>query len=91
MSLYFCVCVIPSIKVLPALVFENLNSLETLSIQNNKLTRIPEEVMEPIMDSLRVVDIMGKLCVCVCVVCETLSLSVPLLLPNILQKHRKVN
>lgn len=49
-----------SIKVLPALVFENLNSLETLSIQNNKLTRIPEEVMEPIMDSLRVVDIMGE-------------------------------
>jgi hypothetical protein len=40
--------------------FENLNSLETLSIQNNKLTRIPEEVMEPIMDTLRVVDIMGK-------------------------------
>ena len=40
--------------------FENLNSLETLSIQNNKLTRIPEEVMEPVIDTLRVVDIMGK-------------------------------
>lgn len=40
--------------------FENLNSLETLNIQNNKLTRIPEEVMEPIIDTLRVVDIMGK-------------------------------
>lgn len=40
--------------------FENLNSLETLSIQNNKLTRIPEEVMEPIIDTLRVVDIMGE-------------------------------
>lgn len=40
--------------------FENLNSLETLSIQNNKLQRIPEEVMEPIIDTLRVVDIMGK-------------------------------
>lgn len=40
--------------------FENLNSLETLNIQNNKLDRIPEEVMEPIMDTLRVVDIMGK-------------------------------
>lgn len=49
-----------SITVLPALAFENLNSLETLNIQNNKLTRIPEEVMEPIMDTLRVVDIMGK-------------------------------
>lgn len=49
-----------SISVLPALAFENLNSLETLSIQNNKLTRIPEEVMEPIIDTLRVVDIMGK-------------------------------
>lgn len=40
--------------------FENLNSLETLSIQNNKLTTIPEEVMEPIIDTLRVVDIMGE-------------------------------
>ena len=57
-------CFIHSIKSLPALAFENLNSLETLSIQNNKLTRIPEEVMEPIMDTLRVVDIMGKLLFC---------------------------
>lgn len=40
--------------------FENLNSLETLSIQNNKLSRIPEDVMEPVIDTLRVVDIMGK-------------------------------
>lgn len=39
--------------------FENLNSLETLSIQNNKLTTMSEEVMEPIIDTLRVVDIMG--------------------------------
>lgn len=49
-----------SIKSLPALAFENLNSLETLSIQNNKLTTIPEEVVEPIIDTLRVVDIMGE-------------------------------
>lgn len=49
-----------SIKSLPALAFENLNSLETLSIQNNKLSTIPEEVVEPIIDTLRVVDIMGK-------------------------------
>lgn len=46
--------------MLPASSFENLNSLETLNIQNNKLTRIPEEVMEPIIDTLRVVDIVGK-------------------------------
>jgi hypothetical protein len=49
-----------SIKTLPAMAFENLNSLETLSIQNNKLVTIPEEVMEPIIDTLRVVDIMGE-------------------------------
>lgn len=49
-----------SISVLPASAFENLNSLETLNIQNNKLQRIPEEVMEPIIDTLRVVDIVGK-------------------------------
>lgn len=50
-----------SIKFLPAMAFENLNSLETLSIQNNKLTTMSEEVMEPIIDTLRVVDIMGEL------------------------------
>lgn len=42
------------------MVFENLNSLETLNIQNNKLTRIPADVMDPIVDTLRVVDITGK-------------------------------
>lgn len=41
--------------------FENLNSLETLNLQNNKFTKIAEEVMEPIMDTLRVVDITGKI------------------------------
>ena len=40
--------------------FDNLNSLETLNLQNNKLHHIPEEIMEPILDTLRVVDIMGK-------------------------------
>ena len=39
--------------------FDNLNSLETLNLQNNKLVHIPEEIMEPIVDTLRVVDIMG--------------------------------
>lgn len=52
---------VDSIKNLPAMAFENLNSLETLSIQNNKLTTIPEEVVEPIIDTLRVVDIMGEI------------------------------
>lgn len=46
--------------MLPAMAFENLNSLETLSIQNNKLTTIPGDVVEPIIDTLRVVDIMGE-------------------------------
>lgn len=50
-----------SIKTLPPLGFENLNSLETLNLQNNKIMHITEEVMEPIVDTLRVVDIMGKL------------------------------
>lgn len=49
-----------SIKVLPPMVFENLNSLETLNIQNNKLSKLPEDIMEPLMDSLRVVDITGE-------------------------------
>lgn len=40
--------------------FENLNSLETLNLQNNKLKHIPEEIMEPIVDTLRNIDIMGK-------------------------------
>lgn len=49
-----------SIRSLPAMAFENLNSLENLNLQNNKLIRIQEEIMEPIMDTLRVVDITGK-------------------------------
>lgn len=55
--------------MLPALAFENLNSLETLNIQNNKLARIPEEVMEPIIDTLRVVDIVGKYIRCRALLC----------------------
>lgn len=49
-----------SIKTLPTLAFENLNSLETLNLQNNKLMHIPEEIMEPVVDTLRVIDIMGQ-------------------------------
>ncbi|XP_075221046.1 uncharacterized protein LOC142324184 [Lycorma delicatula] len=55
-----------SIKVLPALVFENLNSLEILNLQNNKLKHMPEELMEPIVDTLRVVDIMDNPLICDC-------------------------
>jgi len=49
-----------SIKVLPSLLFENLNSLETLNLQNNKLQRIPQDIMEPVIDTLRIIDITGK-------------------------------
>lgn len=40
--------------------FDNLNSLETLNLQNNKLMHIPEDIMDPILDTLRSIDIMGK-------------------------------
>lgn len=43
------------------MIFENLNSLETLNLQNNKLMHVPEDVMEPILDTLRVVDLMGNI------------------------------
>lgn len=49
-----------SIKVLPSTLFENLNSLETLNMQNNKLQRIPQDTMEPVIDTLRIIDITGK-------------------------------
>ncbi|KRT79589.1 hypothetical protein AMK59_7218 [Oryctes borbonicus] len=46
--------------------FDNLNSLETLSLQNNKLMHIPEEIMEPVVDTLKVIDIMDNPLVCDC-------------------------
>ncbi|KAH8261038.1 hypothetical protein KR044_002589 [Drosophila immigrans] len=49
------------IKVLPSTLFENLNSLETLNLQNNKMQRIPQDTMEPVIDTLRIIDITGKL------------------------------
>lgn len=65
-QLYTVLSVVPStlscrnrIHQLPTMGFDNLNSLETLNLQNNKLQHIPEEIMEPILDTLRVVDIMG--------------------------------
>lgn len=48
------------IKILPPMIFENLNSLETLNLQNNKLVHIPEDVTETIVDTLRMVDITGR-------------------------------
>ncbi|CAH2241188.1 jg3254 [Pararge aegeria aegeria] len=51
---------------LPTMGFDNLNSLETLNLQNNKLQHIPEEIMEPILDTLRVVDIMDNPLICDC-------------------------
>lgn len=42
------------------MVFENLNSLEILNLQNNKLTRITEDITENIVDTLEVLDLTGK-------------------------------
>ncbi|KAH8394768.1 hypothetical protein KR222_005158 [Zaprionus bogoriensis] len=53
------------IKVLPSTLFENLNSLESLNMQNNKLQRIPQDTMEPVIDTLRIIDINNPLnCSC---------------------------
>lgn len=42
------------------MIFENLNSLETLNLQNNKLQHVPEDVVETVIDTLRVVDLTGE-------------------------------
>ncbi|CAH2009581.1 unnamed protein product [Acanthoscelides obtectus] len=54
------------IRTLSGLVFENLNSLETLNLQNNKLMHVSEDVMEPVLDTLRVVDITDNPLLCDC-------------------------
>ncbi|XP_051154929.1 leucine-rich repeat LGI family member 3-like [Leptopilina boulardi] len=48
------------------MVFDNLNSLETLSLQNNKLTRVPEDITENILDTLRAIDITDNPLYCEC-------------------------
>lgn len=42
------------------MIFENLNSLETLNLKNNKLVHIPEDVIEAVADTLKMIDITGK-------------------------------
>ncbi|KAK3930616.1 Protein artichoke [Frankliniella fusca] len=55
-----------SILVLPGLAFENLNSLETLNLQNNKLEHVSEEVMEPIIDTVTHFDLSDNPLICTC-------------------------
>lgn len=47
--------------MLPPLVFENLNSLSSLNLQNNKLVHIPDEITYQIIDTLRMIDLTGNL------------------------------
>ena len=41
--------------------FESLNSLEILNLQNNEIKHVPEDVAENIVDTLRLIDITGML------------------------------
>jgi Leucine-rich repeat (LRR) protein len=43
------------------MIFEALNSLEILNLQNNKLSHIAEDVIENLVDTLKVIDITGKI------------------------------
>ncbi|XP_014205745.1 leucine-rich repeat and transmembrane domain-containing protein 2-like [Copidosoma floridanum] len=54
------------IRVLPASVFESLNSLEFLNLQNNRLTNIGEDVIENVIDTLRLIDITDNPLACNC-------------------------
>ena len=42
------------------MIFETLNSLEILNLQNNKLNHVAEDVTENVVDTLKLIDITGK-------------------------------
>ncbi|KAL7296891.1 hypothetical protein TKK_0010281 [Trichogramma kaykai] len=48
------------IKFIPSSTFENLNSLEILNLQNNKLSILSEDLVDSTVDTLKVIDITGK-------------------------------
>lgn len=48
------------------MIFDNLNSLQTLNLQNNKLMHIPEEITETVIDTLGVIDISDNPLICTC-------------------------
>uniref|UniRef100_A0ABD2WZN1 LRRCT domain-containing protein n=1 Tax=Trichogramma kaykai TaxID=54128 RepID=A0ABD2WZN1_9HYME len=54
------------IKFIPSSTFENLNSLEILNLQNNKLSILSEDLVDSTVDTLKVIDITDNPLVCDC-------------------------
>ncbi|KAG8036030.1 hypothetical protein G9C98_004609 [Cotesia typhae] len=54
------------IKVLPPTIFDNLNSLQSLNLGNNKLIHIPEEITGGMIDTLVMIDITDNPLICTC-------------------------
>jgi len=54
------------ISEIPTPTFEDLTSLEWLKLNNNKLRTLPYELVEPILDTVKHIDIHGNPLVCDC-------------------------
>lgn len=50
-----------SIKAIPPLALEDLHSLEWLKLAHNEITNIPEDTVQPILDTLKMLDISSEL------------------------------
>ena len=59
-SIYMIIKIVFSISLIPLTTFDDLHSIEWLKLYNNELTTLHYELMEPVLDTLKHIDIHSK-------------------------------